>query len=646
MRIARQLVNFALGAAVGLCLYFLPKTNRVSKPSSLPSPLVAENHSGAVSQSRANQGPKLLEDVVHEQARVTEHHRSLSPNLARTESPLKLQPVPTDPQPQTAIVNVSSETPAPLSLKPLGYVEKADGQVEAIIPQENEVQVVHIGDLISGRYRVVKITPDSVGAIDETLVQSAMTKPSGGGSAESTASVAPAPAAPATAEPSRSVQTLAASAPPVGPVLDPKALGYVQRADGTTDTVIAEADTVQLVPETPAEVMAQTTPAALPEPASGNQGLPYSAQVASLDVGMQPEVVASSSEVPADFVPGKIRRVADGSALRISGATLGGEPPALDGLGESASSYLAKDSVSSGGQPVELPVMMLPLGYVVKEDGSFAAIVSKDGEIYVVGQGDRFAGRYRAVSVSAETVEALEDSPWQAHPPPLRAPPEIRGALTASARARPEFLGEEGYSECELYDRGEVSLRTARNSSLQGQMVPVWGRLDKNERKVVANDDRTSRASFSKDNAISPGVPTYAFETLGYVQTQDGEMRAIVADESELYLVKQGETFAGHYRAISVDPALVLAAQEPAGEGAGSMLSFQAESQAEAASKGIEGLTQFPLSELANLQALHANRALGTPSTTDLGPGFLNYSMTGVGFDSQFFMSGNPNVGF
>ena len=69
--------------------------------------------------------------------------------------------------------------PAPTVFKAIGYVEKAGGQLEAIILQENQVQVVHIGDRIAGRYRVTKITPDLVDALDETLVQSSMLKSGG-----------------------------------------------------------------------------------------------------------------------------------------------------------------------------------------------------------------------------------------------------------------------------------------------------------------------------------------------------------------------------------------------------------------------------------------------------------------------------------
>ena len=43
-------------------------------------------------------------------------------------------------------------------------------------------------------------------------------------------------------------------------------------------------------------------------------------------------------------------------------------------------------------------------------------------------------------------------------------------------------------------------------------------------------------------------------------------MQAIVADGSQVYLVKQGETFADQYRATSVDPILVLAVRVSPGQ--------------------------------------------------------------------------------
>ena len=82
--------------------------------------------------------------------------------------------------------------------------------------------------------------------------------------------------------------------------------------------------------------------------------------------------------------------------------------------------------------------------------------------------------------------------------------------------------------------------------------------MDQPVRAALAQGRGEIRSRLKK-TATSPVAATFVFQTLGYVETQDGEMRAVVADGSEVYLVKQGETFADKYRATSVDPTLVLA---------------------------------------------------------------------------------------
>jgi hypothetical protein len=198
----------------------------------------------------------------------------------------------------------------------MGYVEKAGEQLEAIILQENEVQVVHIGDLISGRYRVTKIAPDSVEAIDETLVQSPMTKPNGAESKELTAGLSNRPLTPPVAVSEAQPEVLAVAAksdhsanaqgreavtvaPPVVAQAQPTTpsgdvkedriaptqstepdgtpLGIVQKADGKVEAVVADGDTVQLVPET--STLAQAAP-----PSHSQEGTP-TAQGSTAPVG-------------------------------------------------------------------------------------------------------------------------------------------------------------------------------------------------------------------------------------------------------------------------------------------------------------------------------------------------------------------------
>jgi len=62
-------------------------------------------------------------------------------------------------------------SPSLITLKPLGYVEQADGHVQAVLAQGDGVAVAEAGDLIASRYRVLKVSPEAVVAADETLAQ-------------------------------------------------------------------------------------------------------------------------------------------------------------------------------------------------------------------------------------------------------------------------------------------------------------------------------------------------------------------------------------------------------------------------------------------------------------------------------------------
>ncbi len=180
---------------------------------------------------------------------------------------------------------VLSTPPAPTLFRAIGYVEKANGQSEAVIMQEGEIQVVHLGDRIADRYRVTNITQDVVGAIDETTPEVAMADPGGivksdgsdifGGTLADGPRQAPRlrPATYASlseaSTASRTSQVRAVSSANReefrGPSRDVepsgKSLGYIQQSDGQVETVFADGESIRLVPETQSESMAPPIPA-------------------------------------------------------------------------------------------------------------------------------------------------------------------------------------------------------------------------------------------------------------------------------------------------------------------------------------------------------------------------------------------------
>lgn len=154
------------------------------------------------------------------------------------------------------------------------------------------------------------------------------------------------------------------------------------------------------------------------------------------------------------------------------------------------------------------------------------------------------------------------------------------------------------------------------------------------------------RSAPTKETATSPDPATFVFQTLGYVETLDGGIQAIVAEGSQVYLVKQGEMFADQYLATSVDPILVLAVKVSAGQDLGNFLSAQTEYGGKPASKELYGCLRFPLPGFANGQTVYEVGASGSPVLTDLGVNLLNSSLTGFDLQANFFTADNPNVGF
>jgi hypothetical protein len=560
----------------------------------------------------------------------------------------------------------------------MGYVEEAGGKLEAIILQENQVQVVHVDDLIAGRYRVTKVSPDSVEALDETLAQLPMAKPSGSKSNVLTASAGQQASTPPGAVAAARPQAMpvaqendyASSVPSAGPVSarpaviaqaqptipsspateeraatpqteEPVAnsLGYVQKADGKIEAVVADGDSIRLVPESPTVAWAQVT-APRPSPVETSPGqvfAPTAVTATSTGEEMTASAVdpdASSTLAMASLVRQASYEVsspapaaADGSAADGFGmGSAGGAVGASDGADDQTTPTFAenhsmatlvaaahgqdKRATQSDGPTVrsaKISVEMKPLGFVVKGDGELAAILCQDDEVYIVRQGDRFADRYRAVSVAADAIEAVEEPPRHGQD----------GHATSSAAGVPP-----------VSDHGQDGHAT---SSATG-VPPV-------------SDHGQDGYAASSAAGVPPvsdhgqdGHATFIFQTLAYVETQDGEMQAIVADGSQIYLVKQGENFAGQYRATSVDPSVVLATRVPPGQEVGNPLSAQTESGGELASKKLLGR--------ANGRVLHEVDASGGPVLINLGMNLLDSSLTGFDLQSHFFTADNPNDSF
>jgi hypothetical protein len=82
-------------------------------------------------------------------------------------APAKAAPVSTEAPPPVP----QPPPPPPISLKPMGYSEGKGGVKEAMVSDEDQVYVVHEGDSVGTRYKVIKITPTAITVEDATLHQ-------------------------------------------------------------------------------------------------------------------------------------------------------------------------------------------------------------------------------------------------------------------------------------------------------------------------------------------------------------------------------------------------------------------------------------------------------------------------------------------
>jgi hypothetical protein len=95
------------------------------------------------------------------------------PELKRNPFDFVTAPVPArrEQGPGAAPAPVQPPPPPPVTLKVMGYSEGVGGVQEAMVSDEDQVFVVHAGDSVGTRYKVIKITPTAVTVEDATIHQ-------------------------------------------------------------------------------------------------------------------------------------------------------------------------------------------------------------------------------------------------------------------------------------------------------------------------------------------------------------------------------------------------------------------------------------------------------------------------------------------
>jgi len=217
---------------------------------------------------------------------------------------------------------------------------------------------------------------------------------------------------------------IAASAvnPPAPPRED---IGYVERADGKVEAIVAEGEHIGLIEETkefmknfhiPAPSPAELQLALAPPPSNPPQPPTLEAD--------QPSAAVSSPDTGSP---------AGESAAGVAQLQQPQAPPAEDALSQSETALQAEPLADYAGtqvrptqpenlQPANSPAFVTaapdaganrssvtPIGYVEKAGGEKEAIVAFQDQVFLVHAGELFAGKYRVLRVSAVAAEIVEE---------------------------------------------------------------------------------------------------------------------------------------------------------------------------------------------------------------------------------------------
>ena len=217
---------------------------------------------------------------------------------------------------------------------------------------------------------------------------------------------------------------IAASA--VNPQAPPREdIGYVERADGKVEAIVAEGEHIGLIEETrefvknfhiPAPSPAELQLALAPPPSN-----PPQTPVLGAD---QPSSAVSAPDTGSP---------AEESAVAVAQLQQPQAPPAEDAQSQSESALQAEPLADYTGdqsrpkppetlQPAHSPAFVTavpdvganqssvtPVGYVEKAGGEKEAIVEYRDQVFLVHEGELFAGQYRVLRLTALTVEIVEE---------------------------------------------------------------------------------------------------------------------------------------------------------------------------------------------------------------------------------------------
>ena len=419
---------WASGVVVGVGLTLAGHLLLQSRPMGGPelaitSPIAKSTALGTnVEAERPGKARRVVEPQTHRGQATKPSTRTHQSSVRKPPVLAKVNPVQPPAPAKPSVAEVAPLPPEPILLKPLGYVEKAGGRVEAIVSDEDQVYVVHEGETVADKYKVLKISSTAVEVADLTRQQpvpSLSTAPVSGGDKLIAAASQRTIAIGKSSSEASAVEPEAVVTPQAGSVSVSKPIGYVEKANGEVQTVIADGEHVRLAPEKDLLAANANSNIKLAGKPKVKHETPASAADASSPelteyAALKPGAVTGPS-FPSTFRPVSMRQVEPDWRSRSSSPTglpHGEEATSkpTEGTAEVALTSYESSPGNSGTASQALgfsiPIILKTIGYVERSNGVLEAILSEDDTVYIVREGQVFADRYRALKVSPTIVEA------------------------------------------------------------------------------------------------------------------------------------------------------------------------------------------------------------------------------------------------
>jgi len=338
------------------------------------------------------------------------------------------------------------------------------------------------------------------------------------------------------------------------PTIARTSLGYVEKSGGQIEEIVLQDSEIQFVH--PGECFAGSCRDVKNSPGSG-EAINRMTVLAYTDESDSAELTELTASALANPIPTPDTGAWESFPSFAQPATMAKPPEAPQRERQSSLSTLWLPQPESRlGVSARAPILIPALGFVEKADGELDAVVSDQDEVYVVRQGDYFARRYEAVQVSREGVKAL------------RVTPEGTSRSFATAAASPShdeancrdgaILAPQDPFCLQSNMRAQGEQRAAETGPILSSHLVAFATRNVRPTERLAAVGR-DHGSSSEAKLVSTDTGLFVFQSLGSIEESDGEVEAIIADGSEVRIVKQGDVFAGRYQAVSVNADLVLA---------------------------------------------------------------------------------------